>query len=646
MAATALYNRWRSRTFANPDDLPLIGQDHITRTLRNAVSSGQISHAYLFCGPRGTGKTSAARILARAVNCKRGLQGEPCNACENCAALLSGRQLDLLIEIDGASNRGVDDVRALRERIMQRPGGADLTGRYKVYIIDEVHMLTTEAFNALLKSLEEPPPHVIFILATTDPQKVLPTVASRCQRFDFKPIALETLVRHLANVASSEGVELEPAALELLARTAAGGARDAVSLLDQALAYAGVVGDVDGTPAKAGKKAKTRLRITATQIQAMLGLTDFEAVCRLIDAVAARDLASGLRLVQEVSSQGSDLRQFARQVIELLRGALLLAGKAGELTTLDDETREQVRVRAEKLGLPEVVRLIKLFTQAEHGLRAPSAQPQLPLELAVVEACLADASDGKSLGQTPAQSLRSDAAARPPTRRVVEAARPPVRAAAPSTSPKTVSDLDPDDAPPPAGVPGELLTSLLESVPASSDPLPEPTEPARTLAPAERPASPLSSFDLREEPPPVPAGEAILMERVLERWPAVIEAVRRVSRNLAAMLEIAKPAGVEDGNVVVVACRFPIHATTLKQPANSVTLNRALVKALGVRATVRCEVAGGAGARAERSRALQAPDDPVVSKVLRMMNARVMSAAELAAIELLPVTAEFEAGDR
>ena len=206
MASITLYNKWRPQTFADPQRHPLVGQEHVTRTLRNAVARNQIAHAYLFCGPRGTGKTSAARILARAVNCRRGMQGEPCNECENCRALLSGRQLDLLIEIDGASNRGVDDVRQLRERLLQRPGGADLTGRFKVYIIDEVHMLTQEAFNALLKSLEEPPAHVVFVLATTDPQKVPATVASRCQRFDFKPIPLETLLDHLTHVAAAESM--------------------------------------------------------------------------------------------------------------------------------------------------------------------------------------------------------------------------------------------------------------------------------------------------------------------------------------------------------------------------------------------------------------------------------------------------------
>ena len=396
MVSITLYNKWRPQTFADPQRHPLVGQEHVTRTLRNAVARNQIAHAYLFCGPRGTGKTSAARILARAVNCRRGMQGEPCNECENCRALLSGRQLDLLIEIDGASNRGVDDVRQLRERLLQRPGGADLTGRFKVYIIDEVHMLTQEAFNALLKSLEEPPAHVVFVLATTDPQKVPATVASRCQRFDFKPISLETLVAHLGAVASAEGVRLDPAAAEVLARAAAGGARDAISLLDQAFAFAGAAGEARSAgegpgappPGGPGPLPIGAPTISAAQVQAMLGLTSFEAVCRLVDSIVEGDLSAGLRLVHEVASQGIDLRQFTRQVLELLRALLLAESDAGGLLHLDDERQEAVRQRARRLTLPDLVRLIKLFTQAEQGLKAPSAQPQLPLELAIVEASL------------------------------------------------------------------------------------------------------------------------------------------------------------------------------------------------------------------------------------------------------------------
>jgi len=627
MAATALYNRWRSRTFANPDDLPLIGQDHVTRTLRNAVSSGHISHAYLFCGPRGTGKTSAARILARAVNCKRGLQGEPCNECENCQALLTGRQMDLLIEIDGASNRGVDDVRALRERIMQRPGGADLTGRFKVYIIDEVHMLTTEAFNALLKSLEEPPPHVIFILATTDPQKVPATVASRCQRFDFKPIPLETLARHLAHVSASEGVEIEPAGLELLARTAAGGARDAVSLLDQALAYTGATGE------RAVTRVDGKFVVTAQQLQAMLGLTDFEAVCGLVDAVDRRDIAGGLRLVHEVASKGADLRQFTRQVLEFLRSALLHAGNAGDLANLDDETREGVQMRAQRLGLHGTVRLIKLFTQAEHGLKSPSAQPQLPLELAVVEGCLepAPAVKGGEAGETTA-ALRLPAISAQPA-----AMRPEPVAAAPQTALEAATSADQWSLPAEANVSPELEA-------APDVPL-ERTGTWPASAAIERQV-PVVRETLTETPlTPVVEGETDLA-RVKGRWPEVLEALRQMrNKPLEALLRDAEPLSVESGNVVVLAFKFPFHASKVQEPANVVSVNRAISRALGVRATVRCEVAGGASGRPERQRAQTAPDDPVVSKALRVLNARLMTPAELAALEALPIAAEFESTD-
>ncbi len=309
MAQTTLYNKWRPRTFADANDLPLVGQEAIGRTLRQAIVRNQIAHAYLFCGPRGTGKTSAARIFARAVNCQRGLQGEPCNQCGNCTALLDGRQLDLLIEIDAASNRGVDDARLLRERLLQRPGGDGLTGRYKVYIIDEVHMLTKEAFNTLLKSLEEPPPHVIFILATTDPQEVLPTILSRCQRFDFRSVALEKLVGHLEHVATVEGFAVEPRALEALARAARGGLRDAISLLDQAMAFGGESG-LDG-----------ERRISTSQVDAMLGISRLDAVTQVARALGDQDLASALRASHRALNGGADVRAFNRQVVDFLRGS-------------------------------------------------------------------------------------------------------------------------------------------------------------------------------------------------------------------------------------------------------------------------------------------------------------------------------------
>ena len=653
MASSSLYNRWRPRTFAEPDDYPLVGQEHVTRTLRNAVASGAIAHAYLFCGPRGTGKTSAARILARAVNCRRGLRGEPCNACENCQALLSGRQLDLLIEIDGASNRGVDDVRQLRERLLQRPGGADLTGRYKVYIVDEVHMLTTEAFNALLKSLEEPPPHVIFVLATTDPQKVPATVASRCQRFDFKPIPLELLVRHLGQVAAAEGARLEPAAVELLARAAAGGMRDAVSLLDQALAFAGAAADRPAATAgrsAAGSAAGTddAAYVTAAHVRAMLGLTDFEAVSHLVDRLVEHDLGGALRLVHEVVGQGADLRQYARQVLEYLRALLLTASAAGALLHLDEDTRDAIEQRAQRLPLPELVRLIKLIAQAEQGLKAPAAQPQLPLELALAEAVVgrpAAADRGADTWSEPAVAVPTD----------VRRARPSKEAADGRDSTRAAGD----DAPgvrPERGSSPSRATVAAERVGAA--------ERAKTVVPvallgaagaapaipvvsgAEVPALSLSKGSGAEgEPgdavavnPGAPASRrtaTLTLERVQEHWPATLEALRRANRPVEALLKDATPIAVDDGNVVVLQFRFAFHCNKVNEPANNIAARKALSRALGVECRVRCVLAEGSGSRPSRGHA--AADDPVVAKALRIWRAHILSPGELAAVEAVPL---------
>jgi DNA polymerase III subunit gamma/tau len=672
MSSPSLYNRWRPRTFAERDDNPLIGQEHVTRTLRNAVAGGQIAHAYLLCGPRGTGKTSAARILARAVNCKRGLRGEPCNQCQNCQALLNGRQLDLLIEIDGASNRGVDDVRQLRERLMQRPGGADLTGRYKVYIIDEVHMLTTEAFNALLKSLEEPPPHVIFVLATTDPQKVPATVASRCQRFDFRPIPVETLARHLAHIAGEEGVRIEPAGLELLARSAAGGARDAVSLLDQTLAFAGtaVEGGGAGTPAPP-------VTVTAQQVQAMLGLTDFDAVCRLIDSVGAGDLPAGLRLVQEVSSKGGDLRQFTRQVLEFLRAVLLAASDAVELVPLDEETRDAVQQRARHLSLAEVVRIIKIFSQAEHGLKSPSAQPQLPLELAVVEAVIGPRPVISAPAAAPLEARavisptqRADRVAPPEPAGWVDGAGLPVRPPA-GAGPRAAGSVSPPEPAEPFPSPAEAQgawvppvsgTELIPpdaSVAAVAEVVPPAAPPADPLfqgsvmtgavqLPASIGASEIDgsrSVDVVEDTGSPPSrresASDVTIEAVKGHWMAVLDEVRHKSKALEAVLKDAAPSRVEAGGsapVVVLSFGFPFHAAKAQDGANLVIIQRALSRTLGVRATVRCEVGEPAGGKVERMRNTSGPEDPVITKAMRIMNARVMAPEEVAAIQAFPVT--------
>ena len=287
MTSQSLYRKWRSQTF---DDL--VGQEPIIRTLKNALKSGNLTHAYLFTGPRGTGKTSTARLLAKTVNCSNPKDGEPCNECLQCREITAGNSFNV-IEIDAASNRGIDNIRDLREKVMMPPS----TGKYKVYVLDEAHMLTTEAFNALLKTLEEPPGYAIFVLATTDVHKMLPTVLSRCQRFDFKRITTRQIVEHLNFVAGQEHVKIERPAAELIARAAAGGMRDALSLLDQAIAYAGD-------------------EISLVQVQAMLGVADPRAVQKLVSHVAQLDSAAVLHLIHELAEAGADLRQLNIQVDE------------------------------------------------------------------------------------------------------------------------------------------------------------------------------------------------------------------------------------------------------------------------------------------------------------------------------------------
>src|SRR5919199_371637 len=290
MPAQALYLKYRPQTFDQVQ-----GQEHITQTLKNALALNRIAHAYLFTGPRGTGKTSTARILAKAVNCISTTKEHPCNECAICRAINEERLLDL-IEIDAASNTGVDDIRELRDKIDFRPSEA----KYKVYIIDEAHMLSNAAFNALLKTLEEPPPHVIFVLATTEPNKIPATITSRCQRFDFRRATLPELTRQLGEIARAEKLKIEPAALELIARQATGSFRDGTSLLDQLMSYGSAAGDS---------------AITLAQVQGLLGAASHETIREIIESLAARDLAHGIAAINQAVDSGADSRQLARELV-------------------------------------------------------------------------------------------------------------------------------------------------------------------------------------------------------------------------------------------------------------------------------------------------------------------------------------------
>ena len=415
----ALYLRWRPRGWEQ-----VVGQEPIVRTLRNAVRGGRTVHAYLFAGPRGTGKTTTARLLAKALNCQDEDPGKrPCNACANCLALNEGRFLDL-IEIDAASNTSVEDVRDLRDKINFRPN----QGRCKVYLIDEVHMLSTAAFNALLKTLEEPPPHAVFILATTEVHKIPATVLSRCQRHEFRRVPAAEIAAYLQQQCAAEGVPAEPEALALIARAATGSMRDAVSLLDQL--------------------SSTGEEVTAGRTRDVLGTAGSESVTAVVKSIAAGDVGPGLAAIQGSLDAGAEARQLARQVVDYLRNLLLIHMGQEDLVDAPVEVRSEMVRLAAGIPLDTLLTGLRAFGRAA-GEARQSWQPALGLELALMDTT---ASSGSTPAATPPPSSRRQP---PPPAPAIQAeskaeahsaGAPPTPAAAPPSSSagavttKTVAD--------------------------------------------------------------------------------------------------------------------------------------------------------------------------------------------------------------
>ncbi len=551
MAAQALYRRWRPQTFED-----VVGQTHIIQTLRNALAAGRIAHAYLFAGPRGTGKTTIARILARAVNCTAPDPADrPCGECHACRSLAEGRSLDL-IEIDAASHTSVDNVRDLIEKVQFAPTET----RYKVYIIDEVHMLSTSAFNALLKTLEEPPPHALFFLATTESHKIPATILSRCQRFTFYRIPLGEMIEHLSHICEAEGFNVEPAALEAIARYAQGGLRDAISLLDQMVAFGGET-------------------VTLAQVQAVLGTAADAAVEVLADHIAARDSSAGLRVVNQAIDGGVDPRQLTAQLLEYLRGLLLIQHGSAALLNVTPETLERMEAQARRIPPAALVRAIKVFGDAAQAQRG-GLQPQLPLELAVVEAVL-------DLSHAPA--------ATPPA--------PAVREASPAPAPRPSV--------PPAAAPASPRPAPAAEVTAESAPEAAPPEVAAEM-PVAMEAAP--ETDVASEVGPYQA-------ELQGQWENIIGILHQQNRQLAALLKDCYPLDAAADSVTI-GVYYPFHHKRLEEPKQRGLLEKTLSDTLGRKIRLVCKLTPKSKEEiaAERTKnpLEQAADDPVVKEAVRM----------------------------
>lgn len=362
MSYRALYRVFRPQNFES-----VIGQEHVSKTLKNAIQTNRVAHAYLFCGPRGTGKTSSAKIFAKAVNCLNPQNGEPCNQCENCRAINEDRFLDVL-EIDAASNRGIDEIRELRDKVRFAPS----QGTKKVYIIDEIHMLTTEAFNALLKTLEEPPEHVMFILATTDPGKLPLTILSRCQRFDFRRIPTSEIEEHLAEIVEEEQVDVSKDVLHAIARKSAGGMRDAISILDQCIAFGGD-------------------RVQMEQAELILGAAGEDDISALMDTVIGKDVEALFAKLNSMETAGKDPRQVLRECLQYVRQLLLMkvSPKSSFIELLPD-SMANARRQVEQLTVEQLSRMLDNLIETDKAFRN-SSQPQIFLETALIRMIFRDA---------------------------------------------------------------------------------------------------------------------------------------------------------------------------------------------------------------------------------------------------------------
>ncbi|MEK6328361.1 MAG: DNA polymerase III subunit gamma/tau [Actinomycetota bacterium] len=509
MSETSLYRRHRPQAFDE-----VVGQEHVVRTLRNAVERDRVHHAYLFVGSRGTGKTSVAKILARSLNCADGPTLTPCGECESCRTIAAGSSLDV-IEMDAASNRSVDDIRELRERVSYAPAA----GRWKVYILDEAHMLTREAWNAFLKTLEEPPPNTVFVLCTTEPHKVMPTIVDRCQRFDYQRPSLEQIAEVVRRVAATESIEIEDGAVAAIARSATGSFRDALGTLDQLVAYGGK-------------------RVATDDVLAVLGVAEAELILAAADAIAAEDGKAALEASERLARSGRDLSQFGRDLLAHLRQLLVIRtiGEPPATFSVTAADPERLRVQAEAFSDLALTRAIDAVAAALAAIKEGD-EPRMTLELAILRAARPEVDPSRAALAQRLERLE----------RLLEGGA--VQAAAAER---------PEDNPGPTAV----ATEPVATEPVATEPV--ATEPAATEPVATEPV----------------ATEPADLERISGLWPAVLDHVRESgSELLSTVFAAARPVAV-DVERAVLEVGFPASAAFNKRKAEAQEARERLAEAV------------------------------------------------------------------